>query len=158
MVLKILFLTFSNLDILFPKKKLTQRSYTSAKPLLTTYQIEFISKKKFVRAAIDENVKIFVIYPTFISLSSILIYLTRVAYISLLIVEKVDISKEYFDFPNVFLEEMALILLKIINLNQFAIELQNSQQLLFGLIYSLGILKLQILKTYIKTKLAYCFI
>lgn len=43
-------------------------------------------------------------------------------------------------------------------LNQHAIQLQNGEQPLYRLIYSLGPIELKILKTYIKTNLANGFI
>lgn len=53
------------------------------------------------------------------------IYLAREAQIALLLTKEVTIPKEYFDFINVFLEKKSLMLLKITDLNQYAIELQK---------------------------------
>ena len=50
------------------------------------------------------------------------------AQIALLVAEDVKIPIKYSDFLDVFLEERASILLKAINLNQHAIELQEGQQ------------------------------
>ena len=78
-ILRISFLTLSNTDIQFAKKKLISRSYIAAKALPTTKQVELINKKEFAKVALDENVEAFVIYVTFLSLSSISIYLAKEA-------------------------------------------------------------------------------
>ena len=41
---------------------------------------------------------------------------------------------------------------KYIEINNYAIKLVNNQQLFYGSIYSLGLIELEILKTYIKNK------
>ena len=86
------------------------------------------------------------------------IYPAREAQIALLVAKEFKIPSEYLDFLNVFLEEKALILLEATELNQHAIKLQEGQQPPYGPIYSLGLVELEILKTYIKTNLANSFI
>ena len=61
-VLRMLFLTRSNLNIQFDKKKLTWRSYTTAKTFSTTKWAELINKKEFAKAVLDENSKTFVLH------------------------------------------------------------------------------------------------
>ena len=61
-VLGMSFLTFSNADIQFAKKKLTWRLYTAVEALLTTKWVELIEKKEFAKAALDEESKTFVVY------------------------------------------------------------------------------------------------
>lgn len=68
------------------------------------------------------------------------------------------ISNKYSDFSDIFLEERALVLLKIMKLNQCAIKLRKNQQILYWSIYSLGPVKLKRLKTYIKINLIINFI
>ena len=68
MVLELRFLTFSNIDIQFAKKKLSWRSYTIEETLPTTCQIELINKKEFAKAALDENIKAFMMYVSSLSL------------------------------------------------------------------------------------------
>lgn len=77
--LKRLFVTFSNADIQFVKKKLTKRSYTTAKALRTTKQIELIDKKIFVEAVLDKNSETFVIHVVILEalLAKISIYLNK---------------------------------------------------------------------------------
>lgn len=57
------FLFLSNIDIKFTKvKKLTWRSYDTAKTLSTTSKVEIIDKKEFIKTALDENSKTFVVH------------------------------------------------------------------------------------------------
>lgn len=62
MILGMPYLTFSNTDIKFAKKKLTWRSYTFAKVLPTTKQMKLIGKKEFAKVALDGNSEMFVMY------------------------------------------------------------------------------------------------
>lgn len=75
-----------------------------------------------------------------------------------MITQKVIILKKYFNIFNIFLKKKVLVLLKITNLNKQAIKLQKNQQLLYKQIYSLSLVKLKILKIYIKINLANDFI
>ena len=86
------------------------------------------------------------------------IHLAKKAKITLLIVEEVKILIDYLDFSDVFLKKRALVLPKISDLNQHAIDLQKGEQLCYRPIYSLGSVKLETLKTYIETNLANSFI
>ena len=106
----------------------------------------------------DKNVEAFVVHVTSLSLNSMLIYPVRAAQIALLIAKKVKILTNYLDFSNVFSEEKALVLLEITDLNQHAIKLQESQQSLYRPMCNLGLVKLKMLKTYIKRNLEYGFI
>ena len=105
---------------------------------------------------LDEQIEIFVMHVTF--LLTIAIHLARKAQIALLVVKEVKIPTEYSDFSDVFLVKKALILLETTKLNQYAIKLQKGQQQLYGLIYSLSLVKLKTLKTHIETNLANNFI
>ena len=158
MVLGMPFLNLSNANIQFAKKELTWRSYTVAEALPTTKWVEIIDKKKFARAAFDENVKAFIMHVTSFSLNLMSIHPAKKAQIALLIAEEVKIPNDYLDFSDVFSKEKALLLPEIIDLNQYAIELQESQQPFYRPIYSLGPIELETLKTYIETNLANGFI
>lgn len=72
---------------------------------------------------LDENIESFVIYMTFLSLSSILIHLTKKAQSALLLTKKVKIPTKYSDFSDIFLKKKSLVLPKITKLNQYAIKL-----------------------------------
>ena len=86
------------------------------------------------------------------------IYPDRKAEIASLLTEEVKIPNKYSDFANVFSEEKALILLKRTELNEHAINLKNGKQPPYGPIYSLGLVELETLKTYIETHLKTGFI
>lgn len=84
-VLEMSFLSLSNVNIEFAKlKKLTWRSYTAVKTLLTISRIELIDKREFVRAVMDENSETFVIYISVIAIIKSSIYSSRVAQIAAL--------------------------------------------------------------------------
>ena len=76
----------------------------------------------------------------------------------MLVAKKVLIPTKYSDFSDVFLQEKASILPEVTELNQHAIKLQEDQQLLYRPIYSLGLVELGTLKTYIETNLTNGFI
>lgn len=61
-VLGIPFLSLSNADIDFNAKDLTWRSYTTVEALPTISRIELIDKRKFTKAALDENFETFIMY------------------------------------------------------------------------------------------------
>lgn len=67
-VLRMLFLIFSNANIQFVKKNLIWRSYILAKALFITKQIELTNKKELNKATLDENIEAFVMHKTFFSL------------------------------------------------------------------------------------------
>ena len=62
------------------------------------------------------------------------------------------------DYNNVFLVDSAAELLEYTRMNDHAIELAEDKQQLFGPIYCLKPVKLELLKIYIKTNLANGFI
>ena len=107
---------------------------------------------------LDENIKAFMMHVISLSLNSIAIHPARKAQIALLVTKKVKILTEYSDFLDVFLKEKSSILPEATEMNQYAIELQKDQQPPYGLIYSLGPVELETLKTYIETNLANGFI
>lgn len=71
-------------------------------PLPTTWRVEFIHKKEFAKAAMDENVEVFVIHVFSISLKSI--YPNKVAQIASLLTKEVINPDKYLDFAIVFLK------------------------------------------------------
>ena len=155
-VLEILFLTFSNADIKFAQKEFIWRFYTIAETLSTIKQVKIIDRKEFAKAALHEHVEVFVVH--MISLLTMAIHPAKKAQIVLLVTKEVKIPIEYSDFLDVFLEKKALILPEASKLNQHAIKLQKDQQLPYRLTYSLGLVELKILKTYIETNFANRFI
>ena len=69
-----------------------------------------------------------------------------------------EVLAEYSDYSDVFLAENAAKLPDNIGINEHAIKLEEGKQPPFNLIYSLESVKLETLKTYIKTNLANSFI
>lgn len=65
---------------------------------------------------------------------------------------------ECSNFANVFFEKLAVIVLKLIKINTYAIDLEKNKQPSYRLIYSLRLVKLNTLKTYIKINLVNDFI
>ena len=95
---------------------------------------------------------------TSLSLNLMPIYPAQEAQIALLVAKKVKSLTKYSDFLNILLKEKTLILSKAIKLNQHVIKLQKSQQPPYKPIYSLGLIELEMLKTYIETNFANSFI
>ena len=69
-----------------------------------------------------------------------------------------EVLAEYSDYNNVFLAEYVAEFSENMGINEYAIELKKSKQPSFGPIYSLELVELEILKTYIKTNLTNGFI
>ena len=107
--------------------------------------------------ALDENSKTFVVHVASLSLVP-RIHLDKEAQIASLLTEEVKIPNKYSDFTNIFSEEKALVLPERTEFNEHAIDLEDGKQLPYGLIYSLGPVKLETLKTYIETHLKTGFI
>ena len=57
-----LFLKFSNADVLFDEKTLMWKTYTTNKTLFTIKQVQIIDKKNFVIAILDANNETFIVY------------------------------------------------------------------------------------------------
>ena len=137
-----LFLTFSNENVQFVEKKLTWKSYITAEALLTTKRVEFINKKEFAKATLNENSEIFIIYVASLNLAPVPgIYLDREIQIAVLLTEEVKILDKYADYANVFSEKKALILLEHTQFNENTINQEDGKQQPYGPIYSLGPIK-----------------
>lgn len=61
-ILGMLFLSLSNADVQFGVEELTWRTYAAAKAIPTARRVELIDKHEFVKAALDENSKTFVVH------------------------------------------------------------------------------------------------
>lgn len=57
-----------------------------------------------------------------------------------------------------FSKELAIELPKSLHINKYAIDLEKNKQLSYILVYSLGLVEPETLKTYIKTNIANSFI
>lgn len=89
---------------------------------------------------------------------TITIHLAKKAQIALLLAKKVKIPVEYLDFANIFSKQKPIVLPEQTDFNAHFIKLKNSRQPLYGPIYSLGLMKLETLKIYIKIYLKTGFI
>ena len=156
-VLDMLFLIFSNADVQFAKKELIWRTYTTKKAFPTTRQVEIIDWKKFAKAAFNKNVEVVVMHVSSLG-SRMTIHPATKAQLALLLAKKVTVPTKYSDFADVFLQKSANILLEQTGLNEHGNKLEESKQPPYGPIYSLGPVKLETFKTYIKTNLANGFI
>ena len=72
--------------------------------------------------------------------------------------KKTRIFTKYSNFSNVFFSNSVVKLLEHTRINNHLINLLDNKQLLYIPIYSLGLVELELLKTYIKTNLASGFI
>ena len=61
-ILKVLFLSFGNINIQFAEKKLTSRFYITEQVLPITEKIELIDRKKFAKAALNQNIRAFIVH------------------------------------------------------------------------------------------------
>ena len=121
--------------------------------------VEFINKKEFAKATLDDNIEVCVLYISFLSLRSrMTIHLIKKAQIILLLAKKITILAKYLDFADVFLKESSNVLPEQTGANKYAIQLEQGKQPPYGSLYSLGLIELKTLKIYIKTNLANGFI
>ena len=151
------FLTLSNANVRFAERELTWRSYTAAKALPTTRRVELIDKKEFATAALNKDDETFIVHiAAFMGLMTI--QHSREAQIASLDVEEVTVPTQYSDYTDVFSKDSAKELPKHTGINDHAIDLVEGKQPPYGPIYSLLPVKLETLKTYIKTNLASGFI
>ena len=89
-----------------------------------------------------------------------LVHFKKQAQVGALLFDKalIKVPVEYFDYSNIFSVENIAKLLENIRINEHIIELEEGKQPPFNLIYSLGLVELEILKIYIETNLANGFI
>ena len=124
-VLILPFLILNNADVEFTElKKLTWRFYIVAKALYTTSWVKLINKMKFVKAALNENSKIFVVYAAALKAEAS-IHLPQIAQIAALQWNKAPtkILVKYYDYIDVFSSDLDMMLCENIEMNEYAIEL-----------------------------------
>lgn len=78
--------------------------------------------------------------------------------IALSVGKEMTIPAKYLDYTNVFLKESVAELPKSSDINEYSINLEPGIQLPSSLIYSLELIELETLKTYIETNLTTSFI
>lgn len=107
--------------------------------------------------ALNINNKIFVVY--IVPLTKRTIILTNSSCkVKVTLLTSMEIYIKYFDFLKIYSSDSLVELLEYIRINDHIINLLNDKQLFYGLIYSIELVELQILKIYIKTNLASDFI
>ena len=84
------FFNLSNVDIQFAEKKLIWRTYITEKVLLTTRQVKIINRKKHANAALEKNVKVFVVHVSSLKLG-MNIHSTKEAQFALLLIKEVSV-------------------------------------------------------------------
>ena len=129
--------------------------------------MELISKKDFAKAVLDANSETFVIHVAALLLSNMTIHSSRAvqvdskpAQVAALNQQEapIKVPAKYLDFSDIFSAEEALVLPEQTKLNEYAIELEDGKQPPYRQIYSLKLVELETLKTYIKTHLKIGFI
>ena len=154
------FLSLSNADVQFDIENFTWKIYSIAEALPTTRWVEFIDKHIFVRAALDENSEIFVVHVAALEVLELAINPSLATILAALQQDKAPtkISSKYVDYVDVFSLDLAMELPENTGINEYAIELIDDKQSLYGPIYSLGPVDLETLKAYIETHLKTGFI
>ena len=158
-VLGMPFLTLSKEDIRFAERELVWRTYTAAEALPMTKRVEMINKREFAAAALNADNEIFVVYIAALAEPTTMpIHPSRQAQVAVLTSEKTGIPAKYSNFSNVFSLDSAAELPEHTRINDHPIDLLDNKQPPYGPIYSLGLVELEMLKTYIKANLASSFI
>ena len=95
-----------------------------------------------------------------LSTLAIQVYLFCQAQLRLLLANKalIKVLSKYLDYDNIFSFDYTIELYENISINEYAIKLVKDKQLPYWLIYSLKLVKLKTLKTYIETYLKSRFI
>lgn len=111
--------------------------------------------------ALNKNIEKFMIYIAILlatpTIQILFFYQTQ---IGLLLTDKtfIEIFLKYLDYTNIFLFNLMIKLPKNTTINKHLIKLVKDKQLLYKTIYSLKLVELRTLKTYIKNYLKTRFI
>ena len=159
MVLGMLFLTSSRADVWFPEWEYFWRTYIAKKVLPMTKRVEIIDQNVFAVAALNLDDKNFIVHEAAIAEQIIIpIYPFCQAKLASLTSEQIEISVKYSEFFNIFSSDSAVKLPENTKINDHLINLLDNKQPPYSLMYSLGLVKLETLKTYIKANPASSFI
>ena len=160
MILGMSFLKISNVDMLFGKETLTWKFYTTNEALLTTKQVQIVDLKELIIAAFNADSETFVVHVTIWEQKEMPVHLEKQVQVGALLFDEasIEVLAEYSDYSNVFSVKNVAKVPENTGINEYAIELEESKQPLFGPIYNLGLVELEILKIYIKINLANGFI
>ena len=124
-----------------------------------TKRVEIIDKNVFTVAELNLDNKNFMVRKAAIAEPIIMpIYLFCQTKLASLTSKQIEIPVKYSKFFNIFSSDSAANLLENTKINNHLINLLDNKQPLYSLIYSLGLVKLKTLKTYIKANPASGFI
>ena len=153
------FLTPSKANIRFVEKEPVSRTYIAAEALPMTRKVEIIDKKEFAAAALNVHEETFVVYLAALAKPKTMpIHLFCHAQVTTLTSNETGIPAKYSDFFNVFSSDFVAELPEYTGINDHFINLLDNKQPPYRPIYSLGLVELEILKTYIEANLASGFI
>ena len=121
-----------------------------------------MNQKKFAKLALNEESKTFVVYVAALEvfLTEMIIYPSKKTQIAALKQDEVftKVLSKYINYADVFSFNFVMKLPENTGINKHAIKLEKGKQPSYRLIYSLGLVELQILETYIKIYLKIGFI
>ena len=121
--------------------------------------MEIIDQTEFAAATLNADDKTFVVHvPDLAEPTTMPIYSSSPAQVAALMSEETVIPVEYSNFFNVFFSDSAAELPEHTGINDYLINLLDNKQLPYSPIYSLRLVELKTLKTYIKVNLASSFI
>ena len=128
-ILRILFLKISNADVLFGKKTLTWRTYTTNKVLSTTKRVQIVDPKEFVIVVLNVNSKTFVVHMPIRKQEKIPMHSEKQAQVRALLFDgaPTEVSAEYSDYSDVFSAENATELLENTGMNEYTIKLEEGK-------------------------------
>lgn len=131
------FFILSGANVDFLNQKLQKRTYTIQKIFLTTKRIKLAEKNEFAAIARNLNHETFIVYVALLNSSILLtnsnIYPSHKSKIAGLITKKplTIILTKYTNFINIFSPNLVSKLCKHNGINNYAIEVVNSQDLLY---------------------------
>lgn len=122
-ILEMLFLSLSNVDMKFDIKQITWRRNTIVEIMPTLKQMELIDKVKFVKATLDNDTKIFIVYIG--ALENIRVDPLKIPLLGILQSNKalIEVLDTYANYTDVFSPNLIMEISYYIKINKYAIEL-----------------------------------
>ena len=158
-IMEMLFLTLSRADVWFAEWEFVWKTCTDVESISTIRRVEIITKGEFVAVALNTDDEIFMVHiAALVEPTTILIHPFCQAKVASLMSEKTGICAEYSNFFSIFSLKSGAELQGHTRINDYLIDLLNDKQPPYSPIYSLGLVELKTLKTYIKANLASGFI
>ena len=141
-------------------KKHSYKSFTLPTRPYLPLQVQIINPKEFAITALNVNSKTFIMHMAIQKQEKMPVHFKKQALVGALLFDKAfsKILAKYSDNNNVFFAENIAELPENTGINEHAIKVKKDKQSLFGLIYRLGLVELETLKTNIKINLTNGFI